>query len=270
MKLLRAQSVVPRAGDRQGAPRTGDDAAATGASRTLRLALLAAACSIVLAAAALGARRWLITTPGFAVRRVAIEGAVHADVASLSRATSAMGINTFQVDLDAVRDRLLGDPWIADARVRRVLPHELRVKVVERVPVGLQESGGACAVVDGAGHVLESGPAPGRFPLPSIIGLERIAAQSRAARVAHAAASLAAIRASSPGVFRKVRAIDASGGDRFTLVTDDLPPIWITGPESADEVAAYGSRIETIRGKFGAVAYVDARWNNRLFIMRKT
>lgn len=267
MNLLHSQSVAPRGADRMAAGPPRDPGASPGIGAAGRRVVRLAVAAVVLVAGAAAAQRWIVTTKGFVVRRVTIEGAAHADVASLILATAAIGVNTFQVDLDAVRDRLRDDPWIADARVRRVLPHQLRVVVEERVPVGMREARGSCALVDGTGRILGTEPAPGRLPLPSILGLEGPDGPDSEGRLARAAASLAAIRMASPGVFRRLRAIDASVGDRFTLVSDSLPPIWIDGPESANEVAAYGSRIETIRRTFGDIAYVDARWRNRLFIM---
>ena len=61
------------------------------------------------------------------------------------------------VDLDAVRDSLLGHGWVADARVSRRLPDLLAVDIVERVPVAVWDRGGGqLSLIDRTGAVIES------------------------------------------------------------------------------------------------------------------
>lgn len=60
------------------------------------------------------------------------------------------------VDLDAVRDSLLGHGWVADARVSRRLPDLLAVDIVERVPVAVWDRGGQLALIDRTGAVIGS------------------------------------------------------------------------------------------------------------------
>lgn len=274
MRLLRDQDVAPRATPTPSAERSSADAPDSGLAADAgvdsprgldargRLVML-----LVLIFIGIVGVRWIRSTPGFAVRRVVIDGSVHSNAAALAESTGAVGISTFSVDLEGVRLSVLADPWIAEARVRRVLPHELRITVVERVPVAVRELGAERALLDAEGRVLEDGLEPGRFQLPAIVGLERVAPADRTERMARAAASLGAIRAASPHLFRVTRVIDVSSSERMTLVSDSLPPIWIVGPESADEVAGYACRVETVRRAIGDVEYVDARWSNRLFVM---
>ncbi len=60
------------------------------------------------------------------------------------------------VDLDGVRDSLLGHGWVADARVSRRLPDLLAVDIVERVPVAVWDRGGALSLIDRSGAVIQS------------------------------------------------------------------------------------------------------------------
>jgi len=83
--------------------------------------------------AALGARRYVTTTPRFAVREIAVSGNVRRtpdDVAT--QAGIAKGQNVFSLDLDRARARLLADPWIREASITRRLPGTITVQVTER------------------------------------------------------------------------------------------------------------------------------------------
>ncbi len=74
------------------------------------------------------------------------------------------------VDLDAVRDRLLDYPWIADARVSRRLPNTLVVDIVERQPVAIWQHNGQLMLIDAAGTLLEEVSADAMPALPLVIG----------------------------------------------------------------------------------------------------
>lgn len=47
------------------------------------------------------------------------------------------GVSLLAVDPEAVRQRLLASPWVAKAQVRRVLPDELRIHLVEHRPAAV-------------------------------------------------------------------------------------------------------------------------------------
>jgi cell division protein FtsQ len=83
--------------------------------------------------AALGARRYVTTTPRFAVKTIDVAGNARRtadDVAS--EAGIAKGANVFTLDLDRAKTRLLADPWIRDATLARRLPGTVTIQVTER------------------------------------------------------------------------------------------------------------------------------------------
>jgi cell division protein FtsQ len=74
------------------------------------------------------------------------------------------------VDLDAVRTRLMGYGWIADARVSRRLPDTLVVDIIEREPAAIWQHEGQLTLIDAAGVPL-SRVSPDNAPnLPLLIG----------------------------------------------------------------------------------------------------
>ncbi|MDP8999086.1 MAG: FtsQ-type POTRA domain-containing protein, partial [Myxococcota bacterium] len=69
------------------------------------------------------ARRHVMSSPRFAVTSMQIVGNERRPAdAVIAESGLVMGQNVFSVDLDAVRLRILADPWMADAVVNRRLP----------------------------------------------------------------------------------------------------------------------------------------------------
>jgi cell division protein FtsQ len=83
----------------------------------------------------------------------------------------ALGENILTVDLDALKRKLRGSPWVADATVRRTLPDTLYVEIKERVPLALAEVD-RLYLMDGDGTLIDVfGPRTASFDLPIVRGL---------------------------------------------------------------------------------------------------
>lgn len=108
---------------------------------------------------------------GFAVRHVDVTGVnrmarLPVYAAALDQPSNAMPL----VDLRLIRERLLTQPWVADATVSRRLPDTIAINVVERVPVALWQNKGVVRLVDEGGAVLQP-VNPDDWPdLPLIVG----------------------------------------------------------------------------------------------------
>lgn len=87
-----------------------------------------------------------------------------------SQIATEEGTPILLVDLDAVRDSLLGHGWVADARVSRRLPDLLAVDIVERVPVAVWDRAGRLALIDKTGAVIETVDASAMPDLPLVQG----------------------------------------------------------------------------------------------------
>jgi cell division protein FtsQ len=85
-----------------------------------------------------GARRYLMTSPRFALERVEMTGQrTRTKDDLLARANVKMGQNVFSVDLDAARVKMLGDPYVKAATLSRRLPDTVTVEIEERVPAAI-------------------------------------------------------------------------------------------------------------------------------------
>jgi cell division protein FtsQ len=154
--------------------------------------------------------------PGFAIRSVRIVGTDRQMAADL-RAVAAVpiGSNTWDLDLAAVRTRVLGHARIAAAEVRRRLPGGIDITVRERRAVAVVHVRGVSYGVDGRGRVFAPLPRERAGGLPRIRGVPVAPAGDGSVRV-HAARALrraaALVRAvDSRHHLREVRADRTSG-----------------------------------------------------------
>jgi len=99
-----------------------------------------------------GARRYVRTSPRFAVSEIITSGGKRRgpeDIASIAGITK--GQNVFSIDLDAARRRLAADPWIETADLTRQLPGTIAIRVTER------EASGIVAMAEGTYLVTRDG-----------------------------------------------------------------------------------------------------------------
>lgn len=110
----------------------------------------------------------LIGRAGFAVKTIEITGIDRMDRrqvenVTLDQTSRAMPL----VDLGAIRERLLRQGWIKDARVSRRFPDTLVIDVVERQPAAIWQYQRRLALVDETGRVIEQVRLAGT-PLPDL------------------------------------------------------------------------------------------------------
>jgi cell division protein FtsQ len=91
---------------------------------------------------ALGARRYVKTSPRFAVTEISVTGTHRRSPEEITNvAELAPGANIFGVDTARARAHVLSDPWVKDATVEKKLPGKLTISVVEKEPAVLVASG---------------------------------------------------------------------------------------------------------------------------------
>jgi cell division protein FtsQ len=122
-----------------------------GRRRLRRLSVVAAMLSLLPAG-------WLISrSPLLDVDRIAVEGAARSGTEAVREAAGiADGAPLLEVDLGEVEARVEALPWVADAEVSRHPPGEVHIAVEERSPAALIAAGGALALVDPSGRVLDT------------------------------------------------------------------------------------------------------------------
>ncbi len=130
-----------------------------GESRALRVLRAAFGVAMVVAIAstvAWAARRYVQTSPRFAVSEIVTTGAKHRTPEELAiTAGIAKGQNVFTTDLDRARARLLADPWVSEAQLARQLPGTILVHVVEREAAGMLATGEGTYLVTREGTIIK-------------------------------------------------------------------------------------------------------------------
>ncbi len=113
----------------------------------------------------------LAVAAGFGVKRITVEGQLHATDAEITAALKA-GPDTMMLgyDTDAAKARLEAVPWIMHAQVMRLLPSTLQVVVEERVPYAIWQNHGQTYVVDAEGVMLAPALREAYADLPLVVG----------------------------------------------------------------------------------------------------
>jgi len=120
-----------------------------------------------------GLRRYLHTSPRFAVRTVEVNGnAKRGAEQILKLAGIEPGQNSFLVDEDQAERAIAADPWIASSTVTVELPGRLVIAVVEHEPRALAVIDGELFLVGADGSLFKQFRAGDPSDLPIITGIE--------------------------------------------------------------------------------------------------
>ena len=113
----------------------------------------------------------LAVAAGFGVKRITLNGQLHATDAAITAALGA-GPDTMMLgfDTDAAKTRLEAVPWIRHAQVMRLLPSTLQVVIEERTPYAIWQNKGQTYVVDAEGVVLAPALREAYAGLPLVVG----------------------------------------------------------------------------------------------------
>ena len=92
---------------------------------------------------------------GFAVGDIRLAGADRTSTADVYATLGVeRGQSIFTVDAAEIRRRLLDLPWVGDAEVRRNLPGSLSIRLIEKRPFALWQSGKSVVVIERSGAVI--------------------------------------------------------------------------------------------------------------------
>ena len=108
----------------------------------------------------------VLWSPLLDVKHIDVEGGPHTSALEIAGAADVIGENLLFVSAAKVAEEAEELPWVASARVDRLLPNTLRVRVVERVPALVVATDSGTWIVDETGHVLQR--ARGNEALPTM------------------------------------------------------------------------------------------------------
>jgi cell division protein FtsQ len=136
---------------------------------------LVAGVLVVLAASigvAWGARRYILTSPRFAIRTVLVDGNHRLSAEQVAGAGAVnVGRNIFELDLETAASAIGTDPWVERALVTRSLPGTVKITVVEREARALAAMGGELYLITRDGDPFKRSEGADPTDLPVVTGL---------------------------------------------------------------------------------------------------
>ncbi len=198
---------------------------------------------------------------GFRVRSVVIAGnSVLDDETIIDTVGLAPGGSLIAIDAAEARTRLEALTWVAEARVQKLYPATLSVRVTERRPFAVWQRNGELFIIDRAGTVLRPANAGQLPPLPIVAGAG-----------AHAgAATLFTQLAAHPQIADQVAASVRVAERRWTLHLDNgievrLPEAGMA--QALDRLAWLAREQELLERD---IDLVDMRIGTRVFVRQRS
>lgn len=117
------------------------------------------------------ARDAFANAAGFNIADVLLDGQkeiAREQILSLAGVTGTASL--LFLDVDAARERLKSNPWIAEATILKLYPDRLHIKVVERTPFALWQKDGRISVVARDGTVVQPYADETNAKLPLVVG----------------------------------------------------------------------------------------------------
>jgi cell division protein FtsQ len=108
---------------------------------------------------------------GFRIASIGLTGERHVSREEVLATAGVTGTTSLLfLDVDAARDRLKTNPWIADATVLKLYPDRLQIGIRERAAYALWQQRGQVSVIAEDGTVLEPYVDPRLLRLPLVVG----------------------------------------------------------------------------------------------------
>jgi len=182
------------------------------------------------------------------------------------------GMSLLKLDAEAVRQRLMASPWVSQARVRRVLPDELRIDLIERRPVAVVMASKP-AYLGAEGRIFKKVEPGENLDLPVISGLSNEALKLAAGRedlrrARDVLARLAGARTPLP--LERLSEIEINQRLGLVLLPLDKGPRIILGRGGDVGIRfEHWRRVKSdlkAKGLWEKVSYIDLRLDDRAYI----
>jgi cell division protein FtsQ len=183
---------------------------------------------------------------------------------------SDIGRNIFHVPLALRRAELEQLPWVEHATVMRLLPNQLRVAVVERVPVAFVRAGNQIGLIDKQGVLLDMPPAmmaAKRYSFPVVTGvLPQQSAEDRASRMRLYADFMGALNSAGGEASSQVSEVDLSDPEDVRVLLPSAGSDLLVHFGSEDFAARWQRLEEKLpawRQQYPRLAGVDLRYQRQ-------
>lgn len=179
----------------------------------------------------------------------------------------------FEIDLYAIEQRVLKQPYVKSAAVHRDLPDRIRITIEEREPAAVLAQG-TLYYLDAEGYVLPSVHAEAVFDLPvlSVTLPERECQPGRKSNhpnVRDALAILSVARAVDDEVYRNISEIKADGAGGFMFYTAEFGvPVFLGRERIGVKLVTFHEFWKQIVARQGApaLASIDLRYEDQVVV----
>lgn len=113
----------------------------------------------------------LLTSPIFVIKEIRVEGNTHLQEERLRVYEERLQKNIFVLNLKAIQEDLLQEPYVKRVFVRRALPDRIYLRIEERTAVAALRMKTQGFLVDGEGRLLETVRLKSHRSLPLITGI---------------------------------------------------------------------------------------------------
>ena len=201
-------------------------------------------------------------SPVLGVKNVRVVGARHtprADVRAAAALTS--GDNLLLLSNEEVAKRIEALPWVASARVDRMLPGTVRIKVTERVPAVVVSLEDIPWLVDSEGHVLGRSENDEEKDLPIVAGMQLTSIEpGMVIRSEEVTGALKAFRALPGTIKKRVVGVFAPTRERISLSLRNGTQIRVGSAERLPaKVGVLAALLKRLEREGRTTAYIDVR-----------
>jgi cell division protein FtsQ len=199
-------------------------------------------------------------SPLLKVHNVDVDGAAHTSAAEVARAAGLSDEdNLLFVSTSEVAKRAEELPWVKSARVDRLLPNTVRVRIEEREPAMLLATETGRWVVDESGRVLARDTGIKRLPIMGASGLGPIEPGATIDRLAVTAA-LRAFGSMPASLSRQIKEGFAPTSERVSFMLESGTVIrYGNARELADKNVVISALLERFKREERVVSYIDVR-----------
>jgi cell division protein FtsQ len=196
---------------------------------------------------------------GFEVRHVDVRGVQNLNELKVyERALAQQDRSMPLVDLESLRQDLLGLSWVKDARVSRQLPDTLVIDIVEREPQAVLRKADRFVLIDETGHDLETvarGRAQGKLIVSGLGAGQQVVALSK-------------LLDAAPALKPRVQEAEWIGNRRWnvTFKTGQVLALPEGDRESAGALVSFARLDGTNRLLGGKVTIFDMRAGDRIYL----
>ncbi|GAC1433475.1 MAG: cell division protein FtsQ/DivIB [Thermoanaerobaculia bacterium] len=198
----------------------------------------------------------------FAVKNIEVSGAVHTSREALGAVTAAFaGVNLFKIDITVVQAELRSLPWISRIEIEKKLPDTLRIRVTERTPWALVQSGSSLRYADENGVPFAPlSPSVGDPDLPLIVA-------SNPADMERCARLIRDLHRRDPLVYSRISEVSVLAPNAFAIFDRDLGTVVYADAENLSQKwRTLYAIADAERFPRGGIQYADLRFADRIVL----